>query len=78
MGIWGCVHDFLLHVVCRRVSDFKNKVFLPKVWVQGFNFIRGHLLFQTISVSRRTVPEAGLSLMKCFVNVVLGEMALMM
>lgn len=57
-------------IVCRRVTDFTNKVFFPKTWVQGFNFTRGHLLFQTTSVSRRTVPEAGLSLMKCFVNVV--------
>lgn len=51
--------------------------FFPKAWVQGFNFARGHLLFITISVSR-TVPEVGLSLMECFVNVVLVEMALMM
>lgn len=56
-------------VVCRRITDFTNKVFFPKAWMQRFNFTRGHLSFQTTSVFRRTVPEVGLSLMKYFVNV---------
>lgn len=64
-------------VVCRRVMDFTNTAFFPKAWVQSFNFARGHLSFLTTFISR-TVPEVGLSLMKCFVNVVLVEMALMM